>query len=95
MRVRIPLNPPMKAEIVKVDSGKFCFNPTCKKDSKYVTPKGRIRKGTIAACITHRIKSGKGGKYIKELHFYYCRNCLEQVLHDCRANLDPKLWVFK
>jgi hypothetical protein len=85
----------MKIEIVKVDSGRFCFHHLCKQESKYITPKGRIKKGTPAAQITHKIKSGKGGKRIKEIHFFYCRSCIDQLLLDCRASLDSRLWVFK
>jgi hypothetical protein len=81
----------MKIEIVKVDSGKFCMHEACKKEKKFVTPKGRIRKGTTAARITHRAKSTR---YIKSFDFYYCRGCIEQLLHDARARLDPKLWIF-
>jgi hypothetical protein len=82
----------MKIEIVKVDSGKFCMHESCQKLSKYVTPKGRIRKGTTAARFTHKAKSSS--RYIKEFHFYYCRGCIDQLLLDCRARLDSKLWIF-
>lgn len=86
----------MKIEIVKVDSGRFCFHPLCKKESRYLTPKGRIKKGSVAAKITHKATGGRSGRtYIKELNFYYCRSCIDQLLLDCRANLDSKLWVFK
>lgn len=86
----------MKIEIVKVPSGKFCFHAACKKEARYVTPKGRIRKGTTAAQISHKANGGKSGhRYVKELHFYYCRSCIDQLLHDCRVNLDAKLWIFK
>jgi hypothetical protein len=81
----------MKIEIVKVDSGRFCAHEACQKLPKYLTPKGRIRKGTTVARITHRIKSSK---YLKVAHFYYCRPCIDQLLLDCRARLDSKLWIF-
>jgi hypothetical protein len=81
----------MKIEIIKIDSGKFCMQHSCKKESKYVTPKGRIKKGTTAAKIIHTVHSKYGHK---ESHFYYCRSCIDQLLLDCRAKLDSKLWIF-
>lgn len=80
----------MKIDIIKIDSGRFCMHPSCKKESQYVTPKGRIRKGTTAAVISHKVH----GKYVYESHFYYCRTCIDQLLLDCRAKLDSKLWIF-
>lgn len=82
----------MKFDIVKAESGTYCLHPTCKKDARYVTPKGRIKKNSIAAKISCPIK---GRKWKKEEVFYYCRTCIDQILLDCRANLDAKLWVFK
>ena len=80
----------MKITIIKIDSGRFCMHESCKKDFQYVTPKGRIRKGTTAAVITHKVNSA----YNTEAHFYYCRSCIDQLLLDCRAKLDSKLWIF-
>ncbi len=81
----------MKIEIMKADSGKFCMHDSCKKESKFVTPKGRIKKGTVVARILHKAKSGVK---IKTYYFYYCRSCIDQMLLDCRATLDSKLWAF-
>jgi hypothetical protein len=82
----------MKIEIIKSPSGKMCAHERCKKDPTFVTPKGRIKKGKSCAKITHRIMSSKNLKF---MNFFYCRNCIDQLLIECRANLDAKLWIFK
>jgi hypothetical protein len=81
----------MKIVIAKAESGKFCMHASCKKESKFVTPKGRIKKGTVVAIVKHKAKSNFK---IKEYCFYYCRSCIDQMLLDCKASLDSKLWVF-
>lgn len=78
---------------MKADSGKFCMHDLCKKEAKYVTPKGRIKKGTIIARIAHKNKYSNSSA-IKICYFYYCRSCIDQMLLECRARLDSKLWAF-
>ena len=81
----------MKIEIIKAVSGKYCEHASCKKEKKYVTPKGRIRVGNTAARLTFRVMTSRR---FKEMSFYYCRPCIDQLLLDCRAGLDHKLWIF-
>ena len=80
----------MRISVIKIDSGRFCMHESCKKDPQYITPKGRIRKGTTVAVLSHKVNSA----YNAEAHFYYCRTCIDQLLFDCRMKLDSKLWIF-
>ena len=81
----------MKIEIIKVDSGRRCNHPCCKNDPKFITPKGRIKKGRLVAQINLKFFTSKRNK---TMNFYYCRPCIDQLLLDCRAKLDSKLWIF-
>ena len=81
----------MKIEIVKVPEGEYCLHPLCKKEKNFVSPKGRIRKGTVAAKIIVPFKS----RVYPNRTVYYCRSCIDQILFDCRMTLDSKLWIFE
>lgn len=80
-------------EITKSEGStkEYCLHSSCKRIKKYTSPKGKIKKGSIIVKITIPFKS----KVYPTRTVYYCRSCIDQILLDCRINLDAKLWVFK
>lgn len=62
----------------------------CNKDSQFISPTGRIKKGTTCVEITSKQGNSKY-HYVS----YYCRACIDLIYKDMKTILNPQLWVFQ
>ncbi len=78
----------MKIEIQKSNGGTLCRNETCQKLEEFVSPKGRIKSGTL--CVVVQIKAAAGW-----VTAYYCKACWNDIYLKMKSVLDPKLRILK
>ncbi len=70
------------------DNYKSCSHYKCEKDPVYISPTGRIIKGT--SCLEVSFHVGRSRFTDKT---YYCRKCVDLIFKDMKLNLDSRLWI--
>ncbi len=78
----------MEINIEKASAKAKCRGIKCKKLPEYINRNGRIKKGTSCAAIT---MDSSGGWHTS----YYCRDCIDVIHLNMKAQLNPSLWIFK
>lgn len=78
----------MRFGIEKANGTQKCRYPQCGRNPLYISPKGRIIKGSTCANI--RLNSAGGSN-----SSYYCRDCIEKIYIELKTILNPNLWVFQ
>lgn len=72
--------------LIKASGRCYCRGEKCARNPNYVNKNGRIIKNTI--CCALIAESSAGINYS-----YYCRDCIDQILMECKMTLDSRLWV--
>jgi hypothetical protein len=78
----------MELGIEKSNGRQKCRYQLCAKDPLYISPNGRIIKGTTCAVIVMDSAGGWNSSY-------YCRSCIEKIYIQMKMILNPNLWVFQ